>query len=109
MSRYKIRHFLALSALLAIPVLVGAAPALLDLTTRVELIEEALFSEPIETVLLDDDFEDGIDPAWVQVEGATQTIAPKTLTTRARAALAADTHRRTLDRIPKSDPASKAA
>jgi hypothetical protein len=28
------------------------------------------------TVLLDDDFEDGIDPAWEQVEGTTQTIEP---------------------------------
>ncbi len=34
------------------------------------------------TVLLDDDFEDGIDPAWVQVEGTTQTIAPTTDCTR---------------------------
>ena len=37
------------------------------------------------------------------------TIAPKTPTTRARAALAADTHRPPLDRIPKSDPTSQAA
>ena len=83
MFRYKARHFLALSVLLAIPVLIGAAPALLDLITRVELIEETLFSEPIETVLLDDDFEDGIDPAWVQVFGTTQTIAPTSDCTQA--------------------------
>lgn len=34
------------------------------------------------TVLFDDDFEDGIDPAWVQVGGTTQTIAPTTDCTR---------------------------
>ncbi len=53
-----------------------ADPVLSDLITRVELIEEALFSDPIETVLFNDDFEDGIDPAWVQVVGLAQTIAP---------------------------------
>jgi hypothetical protein len=37
------------------------------------------------------------------------TIAPKTPTTRARAPLAADTHQRALDRIPKNDPPSQAA
>jgi hypothetical protein len=37
------------------------------------------------------------------------TIAPKTRTTRVRAALAADTHQRALDRIPKNEPTSQAA
>ena len=36
-----------------------ADPALLDLITRVELVEEALFSPPIETVLLVDDLRTG--------------------------------------------------
>jgi hypothetical protein len=37
------------------------------------------------------------------------TIAPKTPTARVRATLAADTHQRPLNRIPKDDPASQAA
>ena len=37
------------------------------------------------------------------------TVAPKSPTTRARAALAAHTHQRALDRIPKNEPTSQAA
>jgi len=53
----------------------GVGPVVLDLIERVEFIEQELDLAPT-TILLDDDFEDGIDPAWVQVYGTTQTIAP---------------------------------
>ncbi len=77
MGRYKARHFLAVSVLLGLPALTcGVGPVVLDLIERVEVIEEILFSEPVETILFDDDFEDGIDPAWVQTVGTTQTIQP---------------------------------
>ena len=74
MGQYKARHFLAVLALLGLPALTcGVGPVVLDLIERVEFIEDVLFSEPVGTILFDDDFEDGIDPAWVQVEGTTQT------------------------------------
>jgi hypothetical protein len=103
--RYRIRHFMAIGALLTLTALTcGPTPIVQNLIQRVEaleaetaligelttsleaglgalaarvdVIEQVLFSEPVETVLLDDDFEDGIDPAWVQVYGTTQTIVP---------------------------------
>jgi len=105
MYRYKARYFGLLAALLAIPAFTcGIGPALRQLTqrvdaleveialvteltetlraglealvARVDVIEEAVFFEPSEAVLLDDDFEDGIDPGWVQVYGTSPTIAP---------------------------------
>ena len=76
MGHYKARHFLAVLVLLGLPALTcGVGPVVLDLIERVEFIEQELGLAPT-TILLDDDFEDGIDPAWVQVEGTTQTIAP---------------------------------
>ena len=63
--------------LLGLPALTcGVGPVVLDLIERIEFIEEILFSEPVGTILLDDDFEDGIDPAWTQVIGTTQTVVP---------------------------------
>ena len=79
MRRYRPRYFGLLAALLIIPAFTcGVGPVVLDLIQRVEVIEELLFSEPTETVLLDDDFEDGIDPGWVQVWGTNVTFAPTT-------------------------------
>ena len=78
------RSVLAVLGLVGLSVFtLGASPALLDLTARISNIEEFLFSEPVNTVLLHDDFEDGIDPAWVQVYGTTQTISPTSDCTRA--------------------------
>ncbi len=77
MTQYRMRRALAVFGLLVLGIFtLGASPALLDLIARTEIIEQFLFSEPVETILLDDDFEDGIDPAWVQVYGTTQTIVP---------------------------------
>ena len=77
MTQYRMRRALAVVGLLVLGLFtLGASPALLDLIARVEAIEEILFSEPVETILLDDDFEDGIDPAWTQVIGTTQTVIP---------------------------------
>ena len=77
MTRYRMRRVFAVFGLLVLSAFtLGASPALLDLVARVEVIEEFLFSEPVETILLDDDFEEGLDPAWTQVIGATQTIQP---------------------------------
>jgi hypothetical protein len=84
MFHHRVRRFLAVWGLLALGLFtLGASPALLDLIARVEVIEEALFAEPIEVVLFEDDFEDGLDPAWVQVNGTTQTIAPTSDCTQA--------------------------
>lgn len=84
MTQYRMRRALAVFGLLVLGIFtLGASPALLDLIARIEVIEEILFSEPVKTILFDDDFEDGIDPAWVQVNGTTQTIAPTGDCTRA--------------------------
>jgi hypothetical protein len=88
MGRFRRAFWLLLP--LALITLTGISPGLRELiarieslevgfdlvVARVEAIEEALFSEPSETVLLDDDFEDGLDPGWVQVYGTSATIAP---------------------------------
>lgn len=78
MHRYSLRRVGLVIFLLGLPALTcGVGPVLRNLIARVEIIEQILDLAPT-TVLLDDDFEDGIDPAWVQVEGTTQTIAPTT-------------------------------
>jgi hypothetical protein len=73
MRRYGFSTFLGLYFLIPTAVLLLGGRSLL--AERVAAIEAFLSLGPT-TVEFEDDFEDGLDPAWTQVNGTTQTIAP---------------------------------
>jgi hypothetical protein len=70
----------AIGADVQCPGTVAARPSLADLQAQIDALEArvAPLEPPATTVVLSDDFENGIDPAWIQVDGTTRTITTTT-------------------------------